>query len=124
MKLLVEYRDDGLYLFFWRNNFIKVDEASEDIIIGAIKSTYNTAVVEPHHYYVVKFDGLVRVKYEYHNLYIKDDKINEEWIVDTKEQWDKRILTSRKRKLAVLISAAAASEQSNYANLSPQYLSK
>ncbi|MDH4089568.1 MAG: hypothetical protein OEV74_07530 [Cyclobacteriaceae bacterium] len=124
MKLLVENRDDGLYLFFWRNNFIKVDEVSQDEIIKAIKSTYNTSVIEPYHYYVIKFDGLVRVKYEYHNLYIKNDKLNEEWIVDTKEQWDKRILTSRKRKLAVLIPSVTSSAQDNYAKLSPQYISK
>lgn len=124
MKLLVENRDDGLYLFFWRNNFIKVDEASQDEIIKAIKSTYNISVVEPYHYYVIKFDGLVRVKYEYNNLYIKHDKLNEEWIVDTKEQWDKRILTSRKRKLAVLIPSVTSRAQGDYTKLSPQYLSK
>lgn len=124
MKLLVENRDDGLYLFFWRNNFIKLDDAHQDELIQSIKTTYNIAAIEPKHYYVIKFDGLVRVKYEYHNLYIKDDKMNEEWIVDTKEQWDKRILTSRKRKVAMLLSTANSRRQGDLSELSPQYASK
>lgn len=105
MKLVVEQREDGIYLLFSDNSLIKVDQANQSEILQSIRSTYEIPFVEPCHPYSIPFDGQVRVRYEYHNLCVKDGKINEEWIIDSKKQWDQRVLTHRKRKLAVLLSA-------------------